>query len=90
MMSATNTYLREGYAAGSGEGEWLTVWGSAYDDRLVFATAPEAEARALFLRAHTVEKYQDSIVVRRVRRTDLGWYRIVTDHALGSASSSAH
>lgn len=65
-------HLAEGYAAGVQEAgsEWLTVWGSAYDSRLVFPTAGEAEGRAEQIRAKQGAELEAKYptVVRRVRR----------------------
>jgi hypothetical protein len=63
-------YYQQGYAAGTfDEGsKWFTVWGSAYDSRLVYATAAEADQRANVLRSKTIEPYRSAITVRQVCR----------------------
>jgi hypothetical protein len=76
----------EGYAAGStDEGRWLTVWGSAYKNEVIFATAEAAEVRAKWLRSRAHESTRDSVVVRPVSRFSHGGvalggtaFRIVT------------
>jgi hypothetical protein len=58
-----------GWAAGStDEGRWLTVWGSAYANELVFETEDAAEVRAGWLRDRAHESIRSSVVVRRVER----------------------
>lgn len=53
----------EGWAAGIGDGEWLTVIGSAYDPNLVYPTPEQAHERAEKLRPVRGA----DVVVRRVR-----------------------
>lgn len=48
-MPLTNPTTSPGWAAGTGDGDWLTVWGSAYA-HLVYTTRDEAEQRAAELR----------------------------------------
>lgn len=63
--------IREGYAAGYVDGEWLTIPGSAYRSHdVVHATREEAQAwRA------ARPSIADQLEVRRVRRT---WHPGVT------------
>jgi hypothetical protein len=68
-----------GWAAGStDEGVWLTVWGSAYANELVFETEEAAAVRAEWLRGRAHESTRGSVVVRRVSRsTHMDAYRIL-------------
>lgn len=84
-------HLMEGYAAGStDEGQWLTVWGSAYKNEVVFGTAEAAEVRADWLRDRAHESIRDSIVVHHVSRFSHGDVTLTgTAFRITSGSASA-
>lgn len=67
-----------GYAAGTTDsGQWLTVWGSAHRDDLIYPTQAEAEARADVLRAGSVPAQAARVIVCKVENLSGIYVRIL-------------
>jgi hypothetical protein len=77
-------HLTVGYAAGCripAGSDWLTVWGSAFEDRVVFPTAEAAKVRAEAIidtvSAPAQEQYPT--VVAKVHRVGGTYFKIVEE-----------